>query len=71
MASKPKSLKHSGEPWTSPDKQKLAELAKKNTPTGVIGLKLGRSKDAIYSEASKLGINLHPINKSPYNRTKK
>jgi hypothetical protein len=36
----------------------------------VIGLKLGRSEDAIYFKASDAGISLKPTNQRPYNRRK-
>lgn len=44
----------------------MAGLASKNTPTRVIGLKLGRSEAAIYSKASEQGVSLKPTNQSPY-----
>jgi hypothetical protein len=34
----------------------------------VIGLKLGRSEDAVRSRAGRLGVSLKPVNQSPYNR---
>jgi hypothetical protein len=46
-------------------------LARKNTPTRVIGLKLGRSASAIYAHASQLGVSLKPTNQSPYSRRSK
>ena len=67
----PKYKKNSGKTWTNNDLTKLKELAKKNTPTGVISLKIGRTKASIYNKASQNSINLHPTNKSPYNRKKK
>jgi len=63
----PKSGKH----WTGSEVQQLQKLAAQNTPTRVIGLKLGRSEDAVYSKASEQGVPLKPTNQSPYNRTKK
>ena len=42
-----------------------------NTPTRVIGLKLGRTPEAIYTKASQEDISLKPTNQSPYNRSKK
>lgn len=60
--------RNSGKSWTSQDVSKLRELAKDNTPTRVIGLKLGRTEDAIYSKASDEDISLDPTNQSPYNR---
>ena len=67
----PKSTKNSGKAWTQSDVKGLKTLAKGNTPTRVIGLKLGRTEDAIYSKASEVGVSLKPTNQSPYNRTKK
>jgi hypothetical protein len=63
-----KSTKNSGKPWTQADVTQLKQLAKENTPTGVIGLKLGRTEDAVRSKASELDVSLKPTNQSPYNR---
>ena len=60
--------RNSGKPWTSSEVSQLKSLARHNTPTGVIGLKLGRTKDAVYSRASEEKISLDPTNRSPYNR---
>ena len=60
--------RNSGAPWTPSDTQQLSELAKQNTPTRVIGVKLGRTEDAVRSKASDLRIPLKPTNQSPYNR---
>lgn len=57
-------------PWTSSETQNLRDLAKHNTPTRVIGLKLGRTEDAVRGKASEEDISLKPTNQSPYNRTK-
>jgi hypothetical protein len=46
-------------------------LAKQNTPTRVIGLKLGRPVGGVQSKASELGVSLKPTNQSPYNRNTK
>jgi len=43
---------------------------KENTPTRVIGLKLGRTPDSIYTKASQENISLKPTNQSPYDRKK-
>jgi hypothetical protein len=48
----------------------LRGLARQNTPTRVIGLKLGRTEDAVRSKASEEGVSLMPVNQSPYNRRK-
>jgi len=63
--------RNSGKEWTSQDVSNLRSLAKGNTPTRVIGLKLGRTEDAVYAKASDKGITLGPTNQSPYNRRSK
>ena len=63
--------RNSGKEWTSQDVSQLRQLASHNTPTGVIGLKLGRTKDAVYTKASAENISLDPTNRSPYNRRAK
>jgi hypothetical protein len=60
--------RNSGKPWTSADTGQLRDLAKQNTPTRVIGLKLGRTEDAVRSKASELNVPLKPTNQSPYDR---
>jgi hypothetical protein len=57
-----------GKRWTQTEVQKLETLAKGNTPTRLIGLKLGRSENAVYAKAASEGISLKPTNQSPYNR---
>ena len=61
-----KSTRNSGKRWSGADVSKLKQLAKENTPTRVIGLKLGRTEDAVRSKASEEDISLKPINQSPY-----
>ena len=51
--------------WTNAENAQLRALAKADTPTRVIGLKLGRPEAGIYAKASKLGISLKPTNQSP------
>ena len=63
-----KSTRNSGKHWSRQDEQQLANLAARNTPTRVIGLKLGRTEDAVRSKASELEVPLAPTNQSPYNR---
>jgi hypothetical protein len=65
-----KSNRNSGKQWSNDDVRQLRKLAKENTPTRVIGLKLGRTEGAVYSRASQEGISLSPTNQSPYNRRK-
>lgn len=66
-----KQPKNHGKDWTKKDIEKLKKLADENTPTRVIGLKLGRTESSIYGKASSEGISLKPTNQSPYNRRKK
>lgn len=65
-----KSTRNSGKPWTKNDVTQLKKLVEENTPTRVIGLKLGRTETAIYSKSSDENISLKPTNQSPYNRKK-
>ena len=60
-----------GKAWTSGDTAELRSLARGNTPTRVIGLKLGRTPEAVQSKASVEGITLKPTNQSPYGTKKK
>ncbi len=62
--------RNSGKPWTSGNVKELRSLAKENTPTRVIGLKLGRTEDAVRTKASEENVSLKPTNQSPYNRQK-
>ncbi|MBV6418841.1 MAG: hypothetical protein DAHOPDDO_00051 [Ignavibacteriaceae bacterium] len=66
-----KSTRNSGKPWTKSQEQQLKSLAKQNTPTRVIGFKIGRTENSIRSKASELNVSLKPTNQSPYNRRKK
>jgi hypothetical protein len=54
--------------WTRQEVKELRQLAKQNTPTRVIGLKLGRTPASIHNKATREGISLKPINQSPYGR---
>ncbi len=64
----PKYKRHEREPWDPSEVKSLRQLAKGNTPTGVISLKMGRSPAAIRSKAQREGISLRPSNRSPYSR---
>ena len=66
-----KSTRNSGKGWQSAEVKQLRELAKENTPTRVIGLKLGRTEDAVRSKAQQEGVSLKPTNQSPYGTAKK
>lgn len=65
-----KSTRNIGKHWTSTDVSQLRTLARQNTPTRVIGLKLGRPVGGVYSKASEAGISLKPTNQSPYGTKK-
>lgn len=67
MSKKPS---HHGEQWTKTQVQQLEKLADHNTPTRVIGLKLGRTEDSVQAKASEERISLKPTNQAPYNRKK-
>lgn len=58
-------------PWTPTDVKQLQKLAKENTPTRVIALKMGRTEGSVQSKASEENISLKPTNQSPYNRRPK
>jgi hypothetical protein len=66
----PKYIRNAGKQWTPTEENKLKALAKGNTPTPVIGLKLGRPVAGVRSKASDLGVSLKPTNQKPYNRKK-
>lgn len=71
MAKVPLTEKNSGKKWTTSEIKILKELAKGNTPTRVIGLKMGRTPQALYTKASKEGVSLKPTNQSPNKGKKK
>ena len=62
--------RNTGKAWSTQDQKQLKQMVKENTPTRVIGLKLGRTEGAIYTKASEMDISLKPTNQSPYNRKK-
>jgi hypothetical protein len=66
----PKYKRRSREPWGRDEIKELRSLARQNTPTGVISLKLQRPLAAIRSKAQREGISLRPVNRSPYSRRK-
>lgn len=65
-----KSTRNNGTRWSSGDERQLRQLANQNTPTRVMGFKLGRTEAAVQAKASELGVSLKPVNQSPYNRQK-
>ena len=66
-----KTPENHGKSWTPNDEAKLRDLASRNTPTGLIAYRLGRTESAVYSHASDIRISLKPVNQSPYNRRDK
>jgi hypothetical protein len=68
MAKQPK---NHGKPWSPQQEKQLRDLAKGNTPTRVMGIKLGRTEDAVRAKAQEKNVSLKPTNQSPYNRRKK
>jgi hypothetical protein len=64
----PKYKRNNSEDWSDRDVTQLKALARGNTPTRVIGLKLGRTVGSIRGKARREGISLRPANRSPYSR---
>jgi len=64
----PKRPTNAGKHWTSDDIARLRQLARENTPTRVMGLKLDRTAEAVRGKANDIGLSLKPTNQSPYNR---
>lgn len=62
--------RNSGKEWSSKEVSNLRSLAHQNTPTRVIGLKLGRTEGSVRTKASEANISLKPTNQRPYNRSK-
>lgn len=58
--------RNTGKPWQPGEISQLRSLARQNTPTRVIGLKLGRTPGSIYAKASEENVSLAPTNQSPY-----
>jgi hypothetical protein len=59
------------QPWSKDDIKQLKMLARQNTPTGVLSMKLQRPEGAIRSKAHREGISLRPTNRAPYDRRKR
>jgi hypothetical protein len=67
MAKKPS---NHGKEWTPQEVRELKTLAKQNTPTRVIGLKMKRTEHSVRAKASEEDVSLKPTNQSPHNRKK-
>lgn len=52
---------NSGKRWDVVEVRRLRTMAQQNTPTRVIGLKLGRTADSIYKKAATCNISLAPL----------
>lgn len=64
----PKKPANAGKHWTRDDIAKLRQLARENTPTRVMALKLDRTAEAVRGKATDIRLSLKPTNQSPYNR---
>lgn len=62
---------NNGRPWDSKQVAQLRDLVRHNTPTRLIGLKMGRTPGSVQSKASEENISLKPTNQSPYGTKKK
>jgi hypothetical protein len=62
---------NTGKRWTTTQVRQLYQLARQNTPTRVIGLKLGRTENAVRTKASEKGVSLKSRNQSSFYRRKK
>jgi glycine/D-amino acid oxidase-like deaminating enzyme len=71
MAAISRYKRRSRQPWSTTDVNKLKQLAKGNTPAGVMSVKLQRPIATIRSKAQREGISLRPVNRSPYSRRAK
>lgn len=66
-----KSYRKTENEWEKNEVKELSKLAEVNTPTRVIGLKLGRTENSIRLKAKEESISLKPANRSPFNRSNK
>lgn len=64
----PKTPPNHRQPITRQIISQVNHLARGNTPTGIIALKIGRTQNSVRSIASDNDISLHPTNKPPYDR---
>lgn len=66
-----KNPENHGKDWTKKDEVKLENLINENTPTRIMGLKLGRTPGAVQQHANELDLSTKPTNQSPYGTPKK
>ena len=71
LTTKTESSANTGKRWTVTQLRQLRQLASQNTPTRVIGLKLGRSENAVRTKASEKGVSLKSKNHSSFYGRKK
>lgn len=62
--------RNAGKHWTPAEVKQLRELARENTPSRVMSLKLGHPEAGVRAKAAEKNISLKPTNQSPYNRRK-
>jgi hypothetical protein len=67
----PRYTRNKNKNWSAGDVRTLRQLARQNTPTRVIGLKLGRTEISVRGKAQREGISLKPANRSPYTRRRR
>lgn len=58
--------RNAGKQWTREEVREMRKMVDQNTPTRIIGLKLGRPVAGVYAKASEERISLKPTNQSPY-----
>lgn len=68
---KRESRTNTGKRWTATQVKQLRQLASQDTPTRVIGLKLGRTENAVRTKASEKGVSLKSRNQSSFYKSKK
>ena len=66
-----KKPRNNGKRWSDSDVNRLRKLAAENTPTRLMGLKLGRTEEAIYSKSSETSLSIKPTNQRPYGTKKR
>ena len=71
LSTKSESCANTGKRWTLTQVKQLRQLARQNTPTRVIGLKLGRTENAVRTKASEKGVSLKSKNHSSFYGRKK
>jgi len=65
-----KQLRNHGKSWSPEDVEVLKQLVKEYTPGRVIGLRLGRTEDAIYAKAALEKLSLRRMRRRVHNRQK-